>query len=598
MAASASGVHWGDRSTLPGAAVLAAGIAGIFATGVTAWSAAHSPVLVDPTELAIWRTLIVASYIAVGAYTWWRQPEGRVGPLVAGAGFAYATTSMVASGVALVYTIGMVAWAATVVYIGYVYLCFPAGRPEPGLERGFVRAFALSTAVTWGLILTFAPTLPSGGSFVDCGKACPPNALQRVSGHPAIEASLDTAWKIVLATSLISVGMLIFSKARSSEFARRRVLMPLAVVFVAGLAEFVIAPFVVSAYPGTKETFRIANGLLRLGIPLAMVVGQLRGDRLAARSLAQIAVRASGKPWTRKTVQKVIADALGDPTLTLALWAPEQASYVDVDDAPLELPRDPGVRRVVQVSQDNGPFAALIYDPALAPDPEVIKALAATSMMLLENSRLVQELSQSRTRIVRAGERERRRLEHDLHDGAQAQLVAIQIRLELMRELTDPAQIAEQIEATQQDLETALEELRDLAHGIYPAALRDLGPAGALHSLAHNSSIPVEVIDHGIGRLSDATEAAIYFCAREAIQNTAKHAGPGAKALVVLNRDDRGVELTISDDGTGTAWNTDTGGMGITGMQDRIEAVGGQFEIISAPGRGTSVRATIPDAPP
>ena len=595
---SVSGVEEAHGSARRGSVAVAAGIAGTVATAVTVWSGARSPVLVEPTELAVWRGLLVASYIAVGTYTWWRRPESRVGPIVAAAGFAYVTTSMVASGVALVYTLGMVAWAATTVYVGYVYLCLPAGRLESRLERGFVLAFAGSTIVVWGLVLTFAPILPTGGAFIDCGKACPPNALLLVSGHPALGAALDMAFHIVLAISLIGIAMLIFSKARSSGFVRRRELMPLVVVLVASLAEFVIALFLLRAYPGTRPTFRITNGLLRLGIPLAIFVGQVRGDRLAAMNLAQIPVGASGRALTPDRVQKLIADALGDPTLALALWVPAQTSYVDVDDVPLELPRDRGARRVIELSRDGIPVAALIHDPALDPDPEVVEALSATSLMLLENTRLVQELRESRTRIVKAGERERRRLEHDLHDGAQAQLVAIQIRLALVRELTDPAQIAEQIAATQEDLETALEELRSLAHGIYPATLRDLGPAGALHSLALNSSSPVKVIDDWRGRSSDATEAAIYFCAREAIQNTAKHAGPGAKTIVRLKHGERGIELTVSDDGAGMAQGAYTDGMGITGMQDRIESVGGRFELVSAPGRGTSVRATIPDGTP
>jgi signal transduction histidine kinase len=592
------GVTGAHRSAQRRSAAVAAGIAGTIATAATVWFAARSRVLVAPTELAVWRGLLVASYIAVGTYTWWRRPESRVGPLVAAAGFAYATTSMVASGVALVYTLGMVAWAATTVYVGYVYLCLPAGRLESRLERGFVLTLVLSTAVLWGLILAFAPILPTGGAFIDCGTACPPNALLLVSGHPALGAALDTVFHIVLAVSLIGIAMLIFSKARAAGFVRQRELMPLAVVLVASLVEFVVALFLLRAYPGSKPTFRITNGLLRLGIPFAIFVGQVRGDRLAAMRLAQIAVGASGKSLTPETVQKLIGDALGDPTLTLARWAPEKASYVDIADAPLELPRGPGARGVIQLSRDHLPVAALIHDRALDPNPEVVEALTATSLMLLENTRLVAELRESRTRIVRAGERERRRLEQDLHDGAQAQLVAIQIRLELARELTDPAQIDEQIVATQQELEIALEELRDLAHGIYPAALRDLGPAGALHSLALNSSIPVEVIDDWTGRSSDATEAAIYFCAREAVQNTAKHAGPGAKAIVMLKRDDHGIELTVTDDGAGMARDACTDGTGITGMRDRIESLGGQFEIVTTPGRGTFVRATIADGAP
>jgi len=244
-------------------------------------------------------------------------------------------------------------------------------------------------------------------------------------------------------------------------------------------------------------------------------------------------------------------------------------------------------------ARPSGSICVLVADDH---DSDVVEGLAATSLMLLENTRLVQELRESRTRILRAGERERRRLERDLHDGAQAQLVAIQIRLELARELTSRPQIIEQIEAAQHDLETSLEELRDLAHGIYPAALRDLGAAGALHSLATSSSVPVEVIDEGIGRFSDATEAAIYFCAREAIQNTAKHGGPDAKAIVNLKRGQDRIELTISDNGTGLAPGTSTDGMGITGMRDRIESVGGQFDVASAPGAGPACGPRSPTA--
>jgi signal transduction histidine kinase len=318
---------------------------------------------------------------------------------------------------------------------------------------------------------------------------------------------------------------------------------------------------------------------------------------LTALSLGQIVLRAGRKPLTPTVVQTLLGEALGDPTLALALWSPDRASYVDVDDASVELPRD-RQRGVIQVSNGEAAAAALIYDPALDPNPQVLEGLAATSLMLLENTRLVQQLRDSRARIVRAGERERQRLERDLHDGAQAQLVAIQIRLDFARELADRAQIIEQIEAAQQDLETSLKELRDLAHGIYPAALRDLGPAGALHSLAISSSVRVRVIDDGIGRSADATEAAIYFCAREALQNTAKHAGPGARATVRLSRNHRGVQLTVSDDGAGAELDGNTDGMGITSMRDRVESIGGRLEIVSAPGTGTRVSASIPDGAP
>ena len=115
----------------------------------------------------------MSAYVAVGAYTWWRRPQSPLGPVVAGAGFLYSVTSLNASKAPLAYTIGMVVWAVYIVYVGYLYLCFPRGRLESKLERGFILAFVLSAVVVWGLILLVSPTLPAGGDFTNCGTACP-----------------------------------------------------------------------------------------------------------------------------------------------------------------------------------------------------------------------------------------------------------------------------------------------------------------------------------------------------------------------------------------------------------------------------------------
>jgi signal transduction histidine kinase len=261
------------------------------------------------------------------------------------------------------------------------------------------------------------------------------------------------------------------------------------------------------------------------------------------------------------------------------------------------------VQAVAVTANNLGPFHVQVpNDTALNLQLYIIVAALITlclTAITSERRRGALELRASRERIVETAERERQRLERDLHDGAQAQLVAIQIRLELARGLPDvPEVVGEQIEEAERDLEAAVGELRSLSHGIYPTALRDLGPAAALQSLAATSSVPVQMIDKGFGRSSDATEAAIYFCASEAIQNTAKHAGPGAKATITLGRGDHEIELTVSDDGVGMPSERNGDGMGITSMRDRIEAVGGQLEISSAPRLGTSIHAKVPDHPP
>jgi signal transduction histidine kinase len=217
------------------------------------------------------------------------------------------------------------------------------------------------------------------------------------------------------------------------------------------------------------------------------------------------------------------------------------------------------------------------------------------SLLLLENARLVGELRASRARLVDTADRERRRIEQDLHDGAQQRLVEIQIRLGMARDLADRPDLIRQLDSIADQAESALTELRALARGISPAGLREFGPAVALRALADSCSVPVRVRDEGIGRCAEAIEAAIYFCAREAIQNAAKHAGAGAQVTVTLARRQHVIELTISDDGIGMSSDRSTTGFGIAGMHDRIEAAGGRLEILSAPGEGTSVRGVIPD---
>ena len=579
---------------------VAIGIGGVIATALTVWGVARSPIFGDPADTALWRGAFVAAYVAVGGYTWWRRGESRLGPLVAGVGFLYSVASLNASGAALPYTIGMVVWAAVIVYLAYVFLCFPQGRLVSLLERGFVAAYAASVAWVWTLILVLSPTLPPGGPFTNCGTRCPHNALQLVDGSAATGAALDVAFSVVTTISLIVLAMLIFNKARSSASLRRRSMTPLAIVFIANIVEFVLFLFVGPAYPGTKGAFRIADGIVTLGVPVAMLIGQVRGDVFAAKSLGQLALRASGERLSPADVEKMIGDAVGDSTLTLAQWDHEQADYIDVEGVPLEVPRDTRARGVTSITRSGQPVAVLIHDPGLDTDSGVVEGLAATSLLLLENSRLVGELRASRARLVDTAERERRRLEQDLHDGAQQRLVELQLRLSMVRELADREDLIRQIDNTQEQADAALHELRALAKGIYPAALTEFGPVVALRALAQSSSLPVHVRDEGLGRASQAIEAAIYFCAREAIQNAAKHAGPSAPVTVTLARRDQVIDFTVSDNGAGIPPNGATNGMGITGMRDRIEAVGGQLEILSSPLTGTTVHGTIPDpeAPP
>jgi signal transduction histidine kinase len=225
-------------------------------------------------------------------------------------------------------------------------------------------------------------------------------------------------------------------------------------------------------------------------------------------------------------------------------------------------------------------------------------------LLALENAKLsaaradaLRELADTRERVIQAGDLARQRLERDLHDGAQQRLTAIQIKLQLAQEATDGQDLARQLQAIGADAAKAVDELRSLARGIYPAVLRHNGLGDALRSVAREAPISVEVIDGGIGRCAEAVENAIYFCALEALQNTIKHAGAGATITLRLTRDRRLLRFEFTDDGVGVSVDAaPTGdGIGMTSMRDRIGAVGGDLEVISSPGRGTTVRGAVPD---
>jgi signal transduction histidine kinase len=207
------------------------------------------------------------------------------------------------------------------------------------------------------------------------------------------------------------------------------------------------------------------------------------------------------------------------------------------------------------------------------------------------------ELRASRTRIVAASDEARRNVERDLHDGAQQYLVLLELKLGMLTKAVaddDLEAVAALTAEVREDLGRALSELRDLAHGIYPAVLESDGLPAALQAAAERSSIPVTVDSDGVRRYPQELEAAIYFCCLEALQNAAKHAGDGAKVSVRLGQDDGRVQFEVSDDGRGYDAAAMGPSAGLQNMADRIGALGGELRIDSTPGAGTTVRGSVP----
>jgi signal transduction histidine kinase len=234
-------------------------------------------------------------------------------------------------------------------------------------------------------------------------------------------------------------------------------------------------------------------------------------------------------------------------------------------------------------------------DPMDRDRERLIEQLAAQAGPVVRNVRLIEELRASRQRLVAAQDQERRRLERNIHDGVQQQLVALAVKLKLADTLVerDPAKAHDALAALQKDATTALEDLRDLARGIYPPLLADQGLAAALEAQARKAAVPVRVDSDGVGRYDQAVEAAVYFCALEALNNVAKYAN-ASQASVSLAQTDGHLSFTIHDDGRGFDPATTTYGTGLQGMADRLDAIGGTLQVTSEPAAGTTIVGRVP----
>jgi signal transduction histidine kinase len=340
--------------------------------------------------------------------------------------------------------------------------------------------------------------------------------------------------------------------------------------------------------------------LLALGPPAAIlaiaVLGALR-QLLAGMCRTLLGTRTQeGGP-----VRELLAESLGDRTLAIAYWLPDRGTFVDESGRQVDLPAPGSGRAWTAVERDGHRVAAIIHDAALDTGPELVNAAAAAAALALDNERLkadlrarVEELRVSRVRIVEAGDTARRRLERDLHDGAQQQLVALALDVRLLKARLRGAEVEPLVDELAEKLAVALAELRELARGIHPAILTDRGLAPAIDALATRASVPVETHVTVEERLSAPIEAAAYFVVAEALTNVDKYA-QATSARVEIRRDDNAIHVEVADDGRGGAVLGK--GSGLRGLVDRLAALDGTISVTSPGGGGTVIRARVPCDP-
>jgi len=533
--------------------------------------------------------------LAVGGLAWRRgRPSSLFGYLLLAEGLLVFVSSLSGSPDSVLHLIGVLGIWASAFGATWLLLVFPGSRP--GAAGWIVMGIAFATFLVGELpLILTSPRLEGLTTIASCGAACPANPALAVHAPNVadafrnVEGVLQAAW---------GVGLLFYLATRFAwaSHARRRVILPVFVSAAPLAAAFTLSA-VAFGLAGVQSsgTARAIFAATRILYPLGFVAGLLLARAYAGEALTFMARRLVGRPSVA-AVEQLVRRVLDDPQARLVFWLPRSEQFVDRHGAHVAL--DPTRETVTWRAFGHGDarVLAVVHDAVLSEDPELVEAVGAASLLALENRRLerdlldsVDALRASQRRLVGAASAERRKIERDLHDGVQQKLVALQIQLELVRDLARESGLWNRLAGLAADFDDALDELRSTAHGIYPPLLADEGLAAALREVARRSTVPLTVDLADVGRLSEDRETAIYYCCLEALQNVAKHAGDDAEALLRLWRDRNAVRFAVSDNGLGFVPRPAHNGAGLTNMTDRIGAVGGTLSVRSTPGEGTTV---------
>ena len=526
-------------------------------------------------------------FVAAGAFASRRRPGAPSGRLLFATGLSWmGSPALLTVPNAVAATLGLALFPLGLAFLGHLALAFPNGLAS--------RAERFIVALPYALVVAGVPVMETG----DC-RYCAANAVGIDPDRGFGRLWYATLLIAAMITALCFLWVLVH-RWRWSSVAARRVLLPVlpgaclfAVIYVVALLSELGVP------TGLGGRWALLGALLLLAAPVVFLAGLVRA-RLARAQVGQLVVELGDVP-ARGALRDALARALGDPSVEVAYWLAEQGRYVDADGHPVELPVGDEARVVTAIERSGRPVAALVHDAALRDDQEHVDAVAAAAGLALENERLhaevlarLEEVRASRARIVEAGDAARRRVERNLHDGAQQRLVALRIALGMARtklgegHLDDAERLLHQ---ASDEAAATISELRELARGLHPSILTEAGLVRALETLAERSPVPVTLCATTNGPLSAQIEATAYYVVAESLTNVAKYARASSVHVRVEQCGTR-LEVEVTDDGIGGADLRP--GSGLEGLADRVAALEGRLSLHSPPGAGTVVRAELP----
>jgi signal transduction histidine kinase len=496
--------------------------------------------------------LVGWTFIACGLIAWGRRPESRTGALTAATGFAWFLPNFAAGD-------GLLSLAAANTLFWHrgplihLVLTYPEGRASSSLVRSAV-------AVGYAAALLYPVSHNDVATIALAGFVLVVSVLRYArSVGPARRAHRVAMW------ATIAVSLLLGGEAT----------IRLAAPGVAPNNDLLLA-------------YEVTLCAIAVGLTVGLLVAPWRAAAVTDL-VVELGEARSG------TLRDELANALGDQSLEVGYWLPEQRRFVDAEGHPVDLPDPASERSITTVEREGRPVAALVHDPAVLADPGLIDAVSAAAKLAASNARLQAdvrarqaEIRVSRQRILEAGDEERRRLERHLHMGAERRLEELGQTLADARASTNgPA--ADRITHAEERLAATRDELRRLARGLHPRELAEQGLAGALASLVADAPLPAELVVPE-GPIPPTVAACAYFVCSEALANATKHAR-ASSARVSVRRSGDDLRVSVEDDGIGGA---DPGGSGLRGLADRVETLGGRLRVESPSASGTCVTAVIP----
>jgi signal transduction histidine kinase len=523
-------------------------------------------------------------FVAVGLIAWRRQPENRTAHLMVAEGLTWFLPNLEGSAVPVLMGLGV--WLASLNEAVMVHLvfAFPTGRLASRTHRAVVAA-AYLLALGGGLLYLGSDGIPND-PFRCSGCSTGPVMIgdsSLLGGAQSVAQGAGTALALCVMVMLIGGWM-------RSTSVRRRLLTPVwlssGAVLLMMLFHGLDAADMLLPADGVRVLAVFANlGFLALPVGFGVVSLRLR----MARAAVGERLLGLGSDLSTPALGEALAKAVGDPSLELLLWDEEAGEYGNrAGSRALPGTDDRATARIDD--RDGRPRAIIMHDPALAGEADLLGAVVAAASLGLERDWHRRQLAASATRLLETSLAERRKVERDLHDGAQQRLLALAARLALAQKAAPDAPAAAAIDDARRELRLALEELRSLANGIHPGVLSQSGLGPALEEVAERLPLAIEV-QVPSRRFEGAVETTAYFVACEALANAVKHARASrASVRACLTADALHVE--IADDGVGGA--DPARGRGLAGLTDRVRALGGDLTVVSPPGAGTRVIARLP----